>query len=94
MVKVKLTTKADNDLLVVGLVTVNKRLQILSSHSQIDTTALLATLEAMGATGKADEVIKLPSKSNKLIVFTGLGKVDSNFSPEALRRAAVLLPEP
>ena len=88
MVKVKLTTKADNDLLVVGLVSVSKRLQILSSHNQIDTTALLATLVAMGATGKADEVIKLPSKSNKLIVFTGLGKGDSNFSAETLRRAA------
>ena len=88
MVKVKLTTKADNDLLVVGLVSVSKRLQILSSHNQIDTTALLATLVAMGATGKADEVIKLPSKGNKLIVFTGLGKGDSNFSAETLRRAA------
>jgi len=79
MVKVKLTTKADNDLLVVGLVSVSKRLQILSSHNQIDTTTLLATLVAMGATGKADEVIKLPSKSNKLIVFTGLGKGDLHY---------------
>jgi leucyl aminopeptidase len=42
----------------------------------------------MGATGKNDEVIKLPGKSSKLIVFTGLGKIESNYNPEVLRRAA------
>ena len=42
----------------------------------------------MGATGKADEVIKLPGKNTKLVVFTGLGDIKSAFDPENLRRAA------
>jgi len=88
MVKVKLTTKLDSDVLVVGLGTLNKKLQIESGPAQVDTTALLSTLNAMGATGKNDEVIKLPGKSSKLIVFTGLGKIESNYNPEVLRRAA------
>ena len=88
MVKVKLTAKLDSDVLVVGLGAVNKKLQIESGPAQVDGTALLSTLNAMGATGKNDEVIKLPGKSSKLIVFTGLGKIESNYNPEVLRRAA------
>ena len=88
MVKVKLTAKLESDVLVVGLGAVNKKLQIESGPAQVDSTALLSTLNAMGATGKNDEVIKLPGKSSKLIVFTGLGKIESNYNPEVLRRAA------
>jgi leucyl aminopeptidase len=74
--------------LVVGFGTVNKKLKIESGASQIDTTSLLATLTAMGATGKADEIIKLPGKTSRLIVFTGLGEIESSIEPERLRRAA------
>jgi len=88
MAKVKLTSKVDSDVLVVGLAISNKKLQIESGASQIDTASLLATLNAMGASGKADEVIKLPSKNTKLVVFTGLGDIKSAFDPENLRRAA------
>ena len=88
MVKVKLTTKLDSDVLVVGLGALNKKLQIESGTAQVESTALLSILNAMGATGKNDEVIKLPGKSSKLIVFTGLGKIESNYNPEVLRRAA------
>ena len=88
MLKIKLTERADSEILVVGLGLVGKKLQIESTGAQIDTAALLTTLNSMGASGEVDEVIKLPSKSNKLIVFTGLGKIESNFSPELLRRAA------
>jgi len=88
MVKVKLTTKLDSDVLVVGLGALNKKLQIESGTAQVDSTALLSILNAMGATGKNDEVIKLPGKSSKLIVFTGLGKIELNYNPEVLRRAA------
>jgi leucyl aminopeptidase len=42
----------------------------------------------MGATAKADEVIKLPGKATKLVVFTGLGEIKSSYDPEVLRRAA------
>jgi leucyl aminopeptidase len=88
MLKIKLTERADSEILVVGLGLVGKKLQIESTGAQIDTAAFLTTLTSMGASGEVDEVIKLPSKSNKLIVFTGLGKIESNFSPELLRRAA------
>ena len=88
MLKIKLTERADSEILVVGLGLAGKKLQIESTGAHIDTATLLTTLNAMGATGEVDEVIKLPSKSNKLIVFTGLGKIESNFSPELLRRAA------
>ena len=88
MLKIKLTERADSEILVVGLRLIGKKLQIESTGAQIDTAALLTTLTNMGASGEVDEVIKLPSKSNKLIVFTGLGKIESNFSPELLRRAA------
>ena len=88
MVKVKLTTTIDSDVLVVGLGTVNKKLQIQSGAAQIDSNALLLSLNAMAATGKVDEVIKLPGKTTKLIVFTGIGKIESTFNPEVLRRAA------
>jgi leucyl aminopeptidase len=42
----------------------------------------------LGATGKPDEVIKIPGTSTKLIVFTGLGEHKATFSDETLRRAA------
>jgi leucyl aminopeptidase len=41
----------------------------------------------MGATGKADEVVKLPGSHVRLLVFTGLGK-SSTYPHEVLRRAA------
>ena len=88
MVKVKLTTTIDSDVLVVGLGTVNKKLQIQSGAAQVDSNALLLSLNAMAATGKVDEVIKLPGKTTKLIVFTGIGKIESTFNQEVLRRAA------
>ena len=73
MVKVKLTTKVDSDILVVGLTKVNNKLQIESNGAQLESVSLLATLTAIGATAKADEVIKLPGKNTKLVIFTGLG---------------------
>ncbi len=88
MAKLKLTSKIDSDLLVVGLGQLNKKLHIESGPSQVDSTALLATLNAMGATGNFDEIIKLPGKNTKLIVFTGLGNLDSGATAENLRRAA------
>jgi leucyl aminopeptidase len=42
----------------------------------------------MGATGKADEVVKLPGSHVRLLVFTGLGKKTSSYPHEVLRRAA------
>ena len=88
MAKIKLTAKVDSEILVVGFGLANKKLQIESGAAQLDSAALLATLNAMGATAKADEVIKLPGKATKLVVFTGLGEIKSSYDPEVLRRAA------
>jgi leucyl aminopeptidase len=42
----------------------------------------------LGATGKADEVIKIPGNSVRLLIFTGLGKASTGYGHETLRRAA------
>ena len=85
-----------DDVLVVGLASKSSKsskvgassLQIESGDLAIDTKVLMQALADLGATGKADEVIKVPSTSTRLIVFTGLGKAASTYDHEVLRRAA------
>lgn len=79
-----------DDVLVVGLSTKSSKgaLQIESGDLALDTKALLQQLNDLGATGKADEVIKIPGATTRLLVFTGLGKSVSTFNNEVLRRAA------
>jgi leucyl aminopeptidase len=79
------------DILVVGLAFkegAKKKLVIESGHLHLDTKVLLGALEDVGATGKADEVIKLPGATTRLIVFTGLGSVQTHYPHETLRRAS------
>jgi leucyl aminopeptidase len=83
-----------DEILVVGLSvkTTSKKgqgaLVIDSGDVALDSKKLLSTLADLGATGKADEVIKIPGTATKLLVFTGLGENKTTFSDEALRRAA------
>ena len=63
-------------------------LQIESGDIALDNKALLQTLADLGATGKADEVIKVPGTATRLLVFTGLGKQTATYDNEVLRRAA------
>jgi leucyl aminopeptidase len=63
-------------------------LQIESGDLALDAKALVATLNDMGATGAADEVIRIPGSTTRLMVFTGLGKAQSTYNDETLRRAA------
>jgi leucyl aminopeptidase len=79
-----------DDVLVVGLSAKSAKgaLQIESGDIPLDTKALLPLLNDVGATGKADEVIKIPGTTTRLIVFTGLGKSASTYNNEVLRRAA------
>jgi leucyl aminopeptidase len=79
-----------DDVLVVGLATKSAKgaLQIESGDMELDTKSLLQTLSDLGATGKADEVIKIPGSSTRLLVFTGLGKSSSKYENEVLRRAS------
>ncbi len=79
-----------DDLLVVGLSAKSAKgaLQIEAGDLALDSKALLPLLSDMGATGKADEVIKIPGTTTRLIVFTGLGKSSTTYNNEVLRRAA------
>jgi leucyl aminopeptidase len=63
-------------------------LVIESGDIALDTKKVLSTLADLGATGKSDEVIKIPGSSTKLLVFTGLGEHVATFPDETLRRAA------
>lgn len=82
---------ASKGILVVGLAYENGKkpsLVIESGDLVLDTKPLLDSLKTMGATGKADEVIKMPTAGFQLLVFTGLGKVARKYPHETLRRAA------
>ena len=81
--------KITSHVLVVGLArSANKKLVIESGDYQLNTAALLKTLNQVGATGAADEVIKIPSSNPELIVFTGLGDSTKSYTGEVLRRAS------
>ncbi len=84
------TTAITTDALVVGISHSqdSKKLQIESANLRIESAQLLRTLEAMGVTGVADEVTKLPGVTSRLLVFTGLGLTSTNYPHEKLRRAA------
>ncbi len=79
-----------DDVLVLGLSVKSAKgsLAIESGDLAIDTKALLASLHDLGATGKEDEIIRIPGTTTRLLVFTGLGKHQTSYSNETLRRAA------
>ena len=67
-----------------------KTISIHSGDVKVDHAPLIEALNDVGATGAADEVIKLPGTSTKLVVLTGLGETQPHdrFTHEVLRRAA------
>ncbi len=85
-----------DDVLVIGFSKTPKSSQgkpqfkLHSGDLKVDEAPLLEALNDLGATGGADEVIKLPGRASKLIVLSGLGesKASDGFPHEALRRAA------
>lgn len=82
---------ASRGILVVGLAHEDGKkpsLVIESGDLVLDSKPLLDSLKTMGASGKADEVIKMPTAGFQLLVFTGLGKVERKYPHETLRRAA------
>ena len=87
MTSLKLVTSAGKDPLVIALSSADGVLKVHSSTA-IDAKKLLVTLKKMGATGVADEVLKIASDATGIIVVTGLGKTHSQFDHEVLRRAA------
>lgn len=82
---------ASKGILVVGLAFDDGKkpsLLIESGDLVLDSKPLLEALITMGATGKADEVVKFPAAGFQLLVFSGLGKVARKYPHETLRRAA------
>ena len=79
-----------DEVLVLGLTSTNSKggIAIEAGDMAIDTKNILSQLVDMGATGKADEITKLPGSHVRLLVFTGLGKKSATYSHETLRRAA------
>jgi len=84
----------NDEILVVGL-SYKKSLKdskanlvIESGDIALDTKKLLQSLADMGATGKCDEVVKIPGLTTRLLVFTGLGENKPSVDDEVLRRAA------
>lgn len=63
-------------------------LTIESGSVTVDAKTLISQLTELGATGKIDEVIKIPGTRTKMILFTGLGVTSREYAHEALRRAA------
>ena len=79
-----------DEILVVGLSHKKGKnaLSIESGDIALDAKKFLPLLADLGATGKADEVIKVPGTATRLLVFTGLGEHKAKFEDETLRRAA------
>ena len=95
MTALSLTSTLKDEILVVGLAQgaparkgAKASLVIESGDLALDTKSLEEILVDLGATGKADEVIKIPGNSVRLLVFTGLGKASASYGHENLRRAA------
>ena len=79
-----------DDILVVGLSRKSAKdsLVIESGDVAVDVKKFQRILEDLGATGKTEEVIKIPGSTSGLVVFTGLGEFGNQYTNEVLRRAA------
>ncbi|MDQ3824252.1 MAG: leucyl aminopeptidase [Actinomycetota bacterium] len=86
-------TTATVDALVVGTLCGEEGPRLLPGNEEVDAAfdgALIDLLVVLGARGKADEVIKVPTRgaiSAPLLVATGLGELDGQPSSEQVRRA-------
>jgi leucyl aminopeptidase len=87
-------TTAAVDALVVGTMSTAEGVRLLPGSEEVDAAfngALASLLAVLGARGKADEVIKVPTNgaiSAPLLVATGLGAVEGQPTSEQVRRAA------
>lgn len=86
--------RANVDALVVATVQGSDGVALAAGGEEVDAAfegGLLELLSLLGAAGKADEVVKLPTRgatSAPLLVATGLGKIDGEPTAEQVRRAA------
>jgi leucyl aminopeptidase len=88
MQALKLASSIATPYAVVGLSNSKGKLQIESGAISLNEKALLEILKNLGATGKVDEIVKVPFSKPTTIYFTGLGETAKSYDPEILRRGA------
>ena len=88
MKALKLASAITTPYAVVGLSASKGKIKIESGAIALIEKALTEILNSLGATGKSDEIIKVPFSKPKTIYFTGLGESQKSYDPETLRRAA------
>ncbi len=88
MKALKLASTLATPYAVIGLSATAGKLKIESGAVTVNEKALLEILKNLGATGKSNEIIKVPYSKPQTIYFTGLGKTSKSYDPENLRRAA------
>ena len=88
MKALKLASTLATPYAVIGLSATAGKLKIESGAITVNEKALLDILKNLGATGKSNEIIKVPYSNPQTIYFTGLGETSKSYDPENLRRAA------
>ena len=88
MKALKLASTLATPYAVIGLSATAGKLKIESGAITVNEKALLDILKNLGATGKSNEIIKVPYSKPQTIYFTGLGETSKSYDPENLRRAA------
>jgi leucyl aminopeptidase len=79
------------DVLVVGVTQAAKGLALAGADAVGPLRGLAGTLAEVGATGKAEELTRIPAPSGvvaRVLVAVGLGEQQRRYDPETLRRAA------
>jgi len=74
MKALKLTSTLATPYAVIGLSAKDGKLKIESGAVTVNEKALLEILKNLGATGKRDEIVKVPYSKPQTIYFTGLGE--------------------
>ena len=88
MKALKLASTIATPYAVIGLSATGGKLKIESGAINVNEKALLEILKNLGATGKVDEIVKVPFSKPQTIYFTGLGETSKKYNHENLRRAA------
>jgi leucyl aminopeptidase len=93
VVILKSSQQSSSETIALGLATKDGKLIVEVGDSGLNAKSFLPALEEVGATGAAEEVIKVPITApahHRLIIFTGLGEAakNSEYPHEVLRRAA------